>query len=155
MGTPLELANIISHIPSLGFVYLLLQGKTYYLYQALLFLLVATSTGVIKNFLTPHMKAHPWLKRPDGARNCNLLNEGGACGNACGFPSGHMSLTSFLLTPYWLNEKITTPVFVGFLAAVAWARWFKGCHNIPQILGGTFYGGALGYAFVRVFKLTR
>jgi membrane-associated phospholipid phosphatase len=155
MGTTLEVANIISHIPSVGFVYLLLQGKSYYLYQAILFLLVAISTGKIKDFLKPYMKAHPWLKRPDHARDCDLMNKGGACGDACGFPSGHMSLTTFLLTPFWLNKKMTTPVFAGLVSLVGWARWVKGCHNIPQIFAGILYGSTLGYAFSKVFKATR
>jgi membrane-associated phospholipid phosphatase len=35
---------------------------------------------------------------------------------------------------------------------MAWARYYKKCHNITQIIGGTIYGLGLAYLFFNINK---
>jgi len=145
----LALANTLSFIPSMGFLYLLGDGilaqKTKYLIHAVLYLIVTHSTNWIKILMKPHLKKWAWMKRPAAACDCNLTNQGGKVGGEPGFPSGHMTSTTFLLTPFWLRGSLPTTWFVGVIAAVAWARWYKSCHNVPQILGGITFGCVAAY----------
>jgi hypothetical protein len=62
-----------------------------------------------------------------------------------------MTSTTFLLTPFWLKQQLPTTWFVAIIAAVAWARWYKKCHNLPQIIGGIAYGGGAAYLLRSLF----
>jgi membrane-associated phospholipid phosphatase len=93
----------------------------------------------------------PLLKRPAAACDCNLTNTGGRVGGTAGFPSGHMTSTTFLLTPFWLKHQLPTNWFIAIIVAVAWARWYKKCHNLPQIIGGIAYGGGAAYLLRPLF----
>ena len=145
----LVLANTLSFIPSMGFLYLLGNGivaqKSKYLIHALLYLIVTHSTDLLKTLLKPYLKTWSWMKRPAAACDCNLANQGGVVGGAPGFPSGHMTSTTFLLTPFWLQGRLPTTWFLAVIVAVAWARWYKSCHNVPQIMGGIAFGGVAAY----------
>ena len=79
-------------------------------------------------------------KRPACAKNCDVFNMGGDASFENGMPSGHMTMATFLvvfLYPY--------PVSALWLLGVAWGRYYKMCHTIPQIIGGFLYGGLLGF----------
>ena len=100
-----------------------------------------------------------FAKRPVGAKGCDLFSLGPDVSGKPGFPSGHMSSTSFvcvyniilllksnyvknLFKPNYLRYIL---IFVNVLLIflMGWARHFKKCHNIIQILGGIVLGGGL------------
>jgi hypothetical protein len=150
----LQIANIISLLPSLGLLYIaaigVLQANPFYLLHAILTVLVAKSTDFIKFICKGYMTDYPWLKRPDGACDCDLSNGGGNVGDRCGFPSGHSAITAFLVIPYWFRGDISTAAAAVALGAMGWARWVKQCHNLTQIGAGLAWGGAIGWLFARL-----
>lgn len=98
------------------------------------------------------------LKRPDGAYNCGLFNDGGLVDHKSGFPSGHMSVTSFFTHLYYFkySEKICWKSYLFYNSLnllMAYARYSKKCHNIFQILGGYILGYLIAYKFNYISKL--
>tara|TARA_B100001093_G_C26494525_1_gene870521 strand:+ start:244 stop:753 length:510 start_codon:yes stop_codon:yes gene_type:complete len=89
------------------------------------------------------------FKRPDCARDCSIFNDGGFVGDKPGFPSGHVAMTSYfayvILFKYFevtkTNIAIATiaPIIMGF------ARYYKYCHNIYQIVAGWLLGIGVAY----------
>jgi membrane-associated phospholipid phosphatase len=81
-------------------------------------------------------------KRPEDASDCDLLCMNGPVGGQPGFPSGHMAMTTAIVTffyhfnpsPYSLSAGIL------YIVAMAYSRYTKHCHTPAQILAGTFYG---------------
>ncbi len=83
------------------------------------------------------------LLRSDGARDCDALCNGGPSGGRPGFPSGHMTTVSMCVAGLWLRDSNPLALWLGvpWIAAMAWARWVKKCHNWAQIMGGIVFGG--------------
>jgi membrane-associated phospholipid phosphatase len=92
--------------------------------------------------------AGAWSRRPVGARDCDLWCVGGPVGGAPGFPSGHMTTATLLVTGLWLITRSPVVMLVGvpWTLAMAWARWVKRCHSVVQIVGGALvgFGAAIG-----------
>ena len=93
----------------------------------------------------------PIFKRPNGATNCSLFNNGGLVDHKPGFPSGHVTSISFLMNMLLLRNKNITlkkiilyniPIFI-----MGYARIMKGCHNLIQIIAGYI----LGYSIANLF----
>jgi hypothetical protein len=85
------------------------------------------------------------LGRPAGAHGCGALCDGGSVGGAPGFPSGHMATVTMLVTVAvrWFSgewESLVLGAGAAWIAAMAWARWAKRCHNLVQITGGIVLG---------------
>lgn len=82
--------------------------------------------------------------RPAGAAGCDAFCMMGPVGGRPGFPSGHMTTASMLVAGLWfrLHAPIVLWIGVPWLFAMAWARWFKRCHNLVQIAAGTLVGFA-------------
>ena len=102
-----------------------------------------------------------YSRRPKGAYNTDYLSRNGKVSeDTPGFPSGHMtSMAAFAMYMilrkkgeqdwdefirentvfFWLN--------VGSVLLMAFARWYKKCHNITQILAGTIYGSVTAYIY--------
>ena len=84
------------------------------------------------------------LGRPAGATGCDVFCRGGGVGGHPGFPSSHMAIVTMMVTAQRLP-------FLGaggmWIAAMAWARWVKRCHNWQQIVAGTFVGLVGGVLF--------
>lgn len=80
--------------------------------------------------------------RPAGATGCDLFCIGGPVGGQPGFPSGHVTTATMFVAALWLHTHRLWILIVGipWIAAMAWARWYKHCHNIPQIVGGVAVG---------------
>lgn len=85
--------------------------------------------------------------RPQGATGCDLLCRGGSAGGQPGFPSGHMTTATLLVSALWFHtgDQWTLWIGVPWIAAMAWARWSKRCHNWQQIVAGTILGSAAGW----------
>lgn len=90
----------------------------------------------------------PIFKRPDGAMNCSLFNSGGLVDHKSGFPSGHVTLISFLMNMLWLrnNTKMNVSTWKNLILyntpiiLMGYARIMKGCHNFIQVGAGYLLG---------------
>ena len=93
--------------------------------------------------------------RPQNALNCNTMCNDGACGGQPGMPSGHMTITLFFLTFFYLINNHLNRDYVVFATAVtavmAVARIRKGCHNIVQVATGMLFGIALAVVWFMVW----
>lgn len=80
--------------------------------------------------------------RPHAAIGCDLFCIGGPVGGQPGFPSGHVTTATMFVAAVWLHTRAVWVLIVGipWIAAMAWARWYKHCHNLPQIVGGVVAG---------------
>ena len=111
---------------------------------------------------------HHWTFRPVGASNTDMLSRNGLKPwGTPGFPSGHMTsaalFSSYRIMRLW-REDGKKPVkqfikdnlshilfYVGIVLATAWARWYKSCHNIPQIIGGFVVGLVQAVIFYNIY----
>lgn len=81
-------------------------------------------------------------KRPDEAADCDLLCMNGPVGGQPGFPSGHMTMTTAIVTflYYFFPSTYSLSAGILYITAMAYSRYKKHCHTPPQILAGTLYG---------------
>ena len=81
-------------------------------------------------------------KRPDEAADCDLLCMNGSVGGQPGFPSGHMAMTTAIVTflYYFFPSSYSLSAGLLYIAAMAYSRYTKHCHTPTQILAGTLYG---------------
>ena len=108
-------------------------------------------------------------RRPVKACNTDVLSRNGKCKkDTPGFPSGHVSLTTFyclfmiyqkyvnsgkysfehfLLQKEYLHYTI---FFGGIIVIMMWARWYKNAHNMTQIYGGLIVGSAFFLLFSQI-----
>ena len=100
-------------------------------------------------------------RRPDGAFNTDYLSRHGPSKkDAPGFPSGHMtSITSFCiymilrkmdgrtLKEFVKEEPLYFYINILLIILMGFARWYKKCHNIVQIIAGIIYGGITTYLY--------
>ena len=116
-------------------------------------------TKVIKSLPYPEIL---WeiTRRPEGAFNTDYFSRNGkALKDAPGFPSGHMtSITSFCFymllrkkkndwKNFFTNNNILVLFSLILILLMAFARWYKRCHNLVQIIGGIIYGGFTTYLY--------
>ena len=155
-----NLADLISVAPIsffMGTAYTSIVNLDIESFKFLMGLLTATlSSDVLKRIPYPDA-LYQITRRPEGASNCDYLSKNGpASKNAPGFPSGHMTTTGFFATYIILKTELsftelTTKqkplifVSVSLILAMSWARYYKKCHNITQIIGGIVWGSLVGY----------
>lgn len=165
----IELADLISVIPLSYFFSIFYNLVIDFEVKDIIFLsgLVFTtvSTELIKKLPYPKY-LNSFIMRPKGARDCDYFSKNGLVPeNTPGFPSGHMSSTVFFSTYIVLNfmkknnlslKKILVYkprlilINIILIIMMAWARYYKKCHNITQIIGGTIYGLGLGFLFFNI-----
>lgn len=127
------------------------QGTLLYLKILGGLMFTTLSTDLIKRLPYPNFL---WeiTRRPEGAKNTDFLSKNGLSRkDAPGFPSGHMSSTVFILlisSYYFVETNIGHLLNLLIILLMAWSRWFKGVHNIFQILGGIGYGSLCAYVFI-------
>jgi hypothetical protein len=102
---------------------------------------------------------HPLMARPAHACDCNIFNGGGACGIKNGMPSGHVTITAFVLFGLLSTMAAPEPGRARVAAALLWgvaaalvalmgaSRYARGCHTAWQVLAGAALGAAMAYAF--------
>ena len=82
--------------------------------------------------------------RPKEACNCSSFNNGGYVGLEPGFPSGHVSLTTFFVNYMYFkkyNGDLFALAFLNFIPLIIGiSRYEKKCHNIYQTLAGYMLG---------------
>jgi membrane-associated phospholipid phosphatase len=78
--------------------------------------------------------------RPDDACNCSSFNNGGFVGLEPGFPSGHVTLTTFFVNYMYFKKypnDFFALAFLNFIPLIIGiSRYEKKCHNIYQIFAG-------------------
>ena len=81
-------------------------------------------------------------KRPEEASDCDLFCMNGPVGGQPGFPSGHMAMTTGIVTFFYHFFPNSYSLSAGllYIVAMAYSRYTKHCHTPTQILAGTFYG---------------
>lgn len=95
------------------------------------------------------------FKRPQGARNCDVMCRDGDVSYKPGFPSGHMIHVTFFFTILYLlivrAQKPSNQYYILFsiiyIALTAFARYYKKCHTTLQIVSGIFVGYISALAF--------
>tara|TARA_Y100000389_G_scaffold196521_1_gene229575 strand:+ start:702 stop:1229 length:528 start_codon:yes stop_codon:yes gene_type:complete len=101
-----------------------------------------------------------FIYRPKGAQYCDYLSKN-KISKMKGFPSGHMSSISLFATfmillrykkyrnikEYIKKEYMYIIVNLLLVIITAWARYYKKCHTILQIVCGTILGILLGCIF--------
>jgi membrane-associated phospholipid phosphatase len=89
--------------------------------------------------------------RPLAASGCDAFCLNGPVGGRPGFPSGHMTTATMLVTCLWWHtgEPVVLWFGIPWMVAMAWARWQKSCHNSVQIAGGI----AFGYISATIFQM--
>lgn len=139
-----DLISILVIIAPYTAIYELLDGKV-----ALTIGMIITMT-IEKNTKRLTQTWYPSIfKRPDDAKDCSILNDGGPAGTRGGFPSGHMAITSFFSnTLYFRQEKRDNKTFLLYSIPsilMAIARYMKSCHNMAQIIAGYLLGLGVSY----------
>lgn len=122
----------------------------------------------VNNEITSIIKKLPYpeslwnvTRRPEGSFNTDYLSRNGPSKkDAPGFPSGHMtSMAAFAM--YMILRKKgemewgifiqENTLFFGLnvlsVLLMGFARWYKKCHNMPQIIAGTIYGSVTAYLY--------
>lgn len=157
---PFSIWDYFSFIPLFYLVIVLVQS--YHKFYGLIFVVAVALMVLIELFKmvsTPWLDTFHWMKRPEGAMNCNCINRGGDVSGKAGFPSGHVAVTCFILVSIYVHvlRTQTHPILItlwGLYAMVqvyfvAWSRIRKRCHTVPQ----TVAGGVIGVATAIVVSL--
>lgn len=95
-----------------------------------------------------------WTARPVGAYGCDAFCMNGPVGGRPGFPSGHMTTVTMFVTAMWFRYQDERILWIGvpWIVAMAWARWFKRCHNLAQIAGGVATGFVFALAYTQLIS---
>jgi len=114
----------------------------------------------VDRIVVPFIKNQPYpdyLKhitdRPQNAQRCDYLSRE-PLRNKAGFPSGHMTVTA-MFAVYQICDKFIQSgklhydihlfIHIMLIVTMGFARYYKQCHNVIQILVGTMLGTAMGY----------
>tara|TARA_Y100000590_G_scaffold44185_1_gene47040 strand:+ start:6298 stop:6834 length:537 start_codon:yes stop_codon:yes gene_type:complete len=162
-----NIADFISVLPIsmyIGIIYFGLITNEYIYFKMLGIILFSTIlTDVIKRLPYKSFYYGEYLykitRRPKGASNTDYLSKNGECKeNSPGFPSGHMATTSsfsvlmilFFMKRYNLafSELVTQRPMIVFISSIlvpfmGWARYYKKCHSLLQIIVGTCLGTSI------------
>ena len=79
-----------------------------------------------------------YFNRPSETARCDMLSCKRERGPRPGFPSGHMSMTT-----YFALSALRRPEQVALVLLMATARMYKGCHNLLQVVVGTLVGAGV------------
>lgn len=92
--------------------------------------------------------------RPQNAQRCDYLSRETTMRSRAGFPSGHMTVTA-MFAVYQICDKfiknnqlhydIHLFIHMMLIVTMGFARYYKKCHNIIQIIAGTILGTFMGY----------
>lgn len=96
----------------------------------------------------------PIVRRPPAAEKCDVFCRDGNVGHKLGMPSGHMTLTTYIVTCFYLLNPSIAKLWFGIIMIIAMgiSRYYKACHNLPQIIAGFLFGGFVAWI---LFKIVR
>jgi len=163
----MKLANIISVIPLLYFGISFISIIIKYLTKVnivrnaihLYGLLLSTFTAAFMKLFVPYPSwFYEYTKRPIDASDCDYFSSNGFKGGDPGFPSGHMTSTSYVVMYsilYLLQKKpfFYIPIIllnIALLIIMGWARMVKKCHNFVQVIGGILLGSIMAHYFYNI-----
>jgi len=143
--------NVVIIVP---FIFYFYENYSRWLYIALYSFLNIQIHDTIKIF--SRYFNYEFLKRPIGAKNCDLFSRNGNVAGCPGFPSGHVtSSVSFFTSIYLLFPEYRYYTIIGgtiYSLLMIMSRINKRCHTPLQ----TFAGASLGlfgtYFFFRLFS---
>ena len=142
----------LEYYPLLVYIF---TRKIEYLYIYIGLLIVCVFTLVIRESFAK-MSNNPVFYRPKGCSNCSLLNTP-TDPSGPAFPSGHMSMTVFLvITLLYVtkNTNMLAYVLAGiYILLMGYSRYYKKCHNIPQISAGIIHGSIWAFVFIKLINL--
>jgi membrane-associated phospholipid phosphatase len=144
---------VVANAISLSFLAALLLPMVAYTQTADVFYLYLPTGIVVANIAVDGTKrvlgSVGVFGRPAGATGCDLFCISGPVGGQPGFPSGHVTTATMFVAALWLHtcELWVLVIGIPWIVAMAWARWYKHCHNVPQIVGG-LVAGCIGAAIV-------
>jgi len=120
-------------------VFLVILAAT--IYDPVLFWIVPV-TILLTVLSVELMKPFIPSKRPEEASDCDLLCMNGSVGGQPGFPSGHMAMTTSIVTflYHFFPSSYSLSAGLLYIVAMAYSRYTKHCHTPTQILAGTLYG---------------
>jgi membrane-associated phospholipid phosphatase len=100
-----------------------------------------------------------WIpyKRPPGAENCNVFNQGNSFKHINGFPSGHVSIvTAFCVTMMLVIQRPWAYVLGSiWIASMTWSRVSRRCHDGPQVVGGVVFGTLVAWlCYITLLKIS-
>ena len=155
-------ANFLSILPLYYIIFTTITTVySLFLNQRILFHMIFYFFGLMVSLFVPEFikylikMIHPsglYWYRPKGAKGCDFQSlKGYAAPFTPGFPSGHMTLTSYIMifnVLMTLQKKVKYSKVIIlfnllFIVAMAWARYYKSCHNIFQIIGGILLGSLI------------
>ena len=165
-------ADLVSLAPLVIFLtllynFIILPNKNILDLVLFIYLMLA---GFIVRFLKdlPYPKSWRWITdRPLGAGNCDYFSRNGLCKPGTpGMPSGHMTHTTIFAVVMILGRYFSAKgrkinienilfygINVALIVVMAFARYYKKCHNIPQIIAGFILGSVLGYLFYHLMNI--
>ena len=165
-------ADIVSLVPLVIFLSLLYNfiiNPTKNILDLVFFIYMILAGFIVRFFKDlPYPKSWRYLTdRPKGSANCDYFSRNGLSKPGTpGMPSGHMThITIFavvmILGKYMrssgkkfnLENLLFYGVNVSLVIVMAFSRYYKKCHNIPQIICGFFLGLGLGYLFYQLMKI--
>ena len=151
----LKLADYISMLPMnywglMILYYILYEFKLLPYLFSIRYIIGFTSliviSEVIKIIVYPYTKL---AKRPIGANNSNFLANNGNVEGKPGLPSTHAAIAAYFYTYnffilYKTNLIKNTGIFhilnAIILLGTGWARYYKKCHSVIQIITGVIFG---------------
>ncbi len=137
------------------FYLLVVLAQTYNPFYRIVFVAAVSLMMLIELFKKvsePWLSQYPWMKRPEGAKNCNCINLGGDVSGKAGFPSGHVAATCFILVSIYLHviKSQSHPILISIWGLYAMVQVFfvglsrikKKCHTMQQVVAGGVIGVA-------------
>lgn len=136
----------------------LLTHRISFIWFALGILYTDIIATALRHFLHWTYKDVLEFKRPLHATNCNIFNNSGDNSGQAGFPSGHVTVTTFFLTFCWLESLVgtsnlsfvVTSACITFL--VAQSRVQKKCHTYIQTIAGVVFGILMAFIWAALGK---
>jgi membrane-associated phospholipid phosphatase len=141
--------HIISYIPLTLIITLYFAGiwDNKLIVVALLGTIVSILVAIVKYISQPFLSNMPWLRRPEGAQNCDCFRRSGDVSGQPGFPSGHAALIVFLVCSLLMTYKVqSVGIYVlSFLVIflVCLSRIAIKCHTPLQVVAGVILGGLM------------
>jgi membrane-associated phospholipid phosphatase len=132
------------------FILYIITLNIYYIYIFIIIILIDKIIVENLKILFSNYFKNEFFNRPNNAYNCNFLCNDGDQGNKPGMPSGHMTITCFILSSIYyqvhLSEYRDSYLLFSiiYILLMAYSRYTKHCHNILQIISGIISGIILG-----------
>jgi len=141
----------LEYYPLIAYIF---SRKLEYLYIYIGVLIVRYSTEYVREIIAKISK-NPIFYRPTGCKNCSLLNTP-TDPNGPAFPSGHMGMTTFLvITLLYVTKNTNLIAYIlatTYIILMGYSRYYKNCHNIPQIIAGIIHGGLYAFLFIYFYR---